>query len=197
MNERLTVTQRMALSGASEEKRARIEEESSLWMVQCGHCGFEASVWDLGGVRYRARGTKTTRRRCPECGKRGVHKTYWAGTGDRRTDTVDAPVGRPLKPPVRPPAQGSPVGPLPVWLILVGLMGVGFLANELWGVALPVWLLVLVGFGLRGTRGVSAARETEAPVTATFTGGGCLMVLGLVLLGWILARGIFGSLANS
>lgn len=56
-----------------------MEAESRAWMVQCPHCGAERSVWDSGGIRYRAAGTSRLYRRCFACGKRGWHKVYWAG----------------------------------------------------------------------------------------------------------------------
>lgn len=56
-----------------------MEAESRAWMVQCPHCGFERSVWDTGGVRYKAAGTSRNYMRCPSCGKRGWHKIYFKG----------------------------------------------------------------------------------------------------------------------
>lgn len=44
-----------------------IESESRHWMLVCP-CGREVSVWDSGGVRYKARGTPSVRARCPKCG---------------------------------------------------------------------------------------------------------------------------------
>ena len=54
-----------------------MEAESREWMVRCRSCGFERSIWALGGVRWKAAGTKWTWGRCPNCGKRGWHKVYW------------------------------------------------------------------------------------------------------------------------
>ena len=31
-----------------------IERESREWLVSCPRCGYERSVWEMGGVRYRA-----------------------------------------------------------------------------------------------------------------------------------------------
>jgi DNA-directed RNA polymerase subunit RPC12/RpoP len=56
-----------------------MEAESRAWMVQCPHCGFERSVWDTGGIRYKAAGTSRNYMRCPSCGKRGWNKIYWKG----------------------------------------------------------------------------------------------------------------------
>jgi hypothetical protein len=53
-----------------------MEAESRSWMVKCPHCGYERSVWELGGVRYKASGTSRWLRRCPNCGKVGWHKVY-------------------------------------------------------------------------------------------------------------------------
>jgi endogenous inhibitor of DNA gyrase (YacG/DUF329 family) len=56
-----------------------MEAESRAWMVQCPHCGFERSVWETGGVRYKAAGTSRNYRRCPSCGRLGWQKIYWKG----------------------------------------------------------------------------------------------------------------------
>jgi hypothetical protein len=54
---------------------ASMEAESRTWMVRCGSCGFERSLWELGGIRWKRKGSgKTwTWGRCPNCGKLGVH----------------------------------------------------------------------------------------------------------------------------
>ena len=50
-----------------------MEAESRAWMVRCRSCGFERSIWELGGIRWKATGSKLTWGRCPNCGKRGWH----------------------------------------------------------------------------------------------------------------------------
>ena len=62
-----------------------MEAESREWMVRCRSCGFERSIWELGGIRWKATGTKWTWGRCSNCGKRGWHKIY------RRHPTESAP----------------------------------------------------------------------------------------------------------
>jgi hypothetical protein len=42
-----------------------VERESREWAYECGHC---ESVWDSGGIRYKARGEKSYGGRCPACG---------------------------------------------------------------------------------------------------------------------------------
>jgi hypothetical protein len=53
-----------------------MEAESREWMVRCRSCGFERSMWELGGIRWKAKGTKWIWGRCPNCRKRGWQKVY-------------------------------------------------------------------------------------------------------------------------
>jgi hypothetical protein len=55
----------------AEEMRA----ESLGWMVRCT-CGFERSVWEMGGVRWKAMGNPQRLMRCPQCGGYTLHTTY-------------------------------------------------------------------------------------------------------------------------
>jgi hypothetical protein len=48
------------------------EASSRAWMVRCP-CGAEKSVWDMGGVRWKARGKSWWLMRCPSCGQRRWH----------------------------------------------------------------------------------------------------------------------------
>jgi hypothetical protein len=52
-----------------------MEAESRTWMIQCP-CGHEVSVWEAGGIRYKAAGNPRQLRRCPECGQRTRHRIY-------------------------------------------------------------------------------------------------------------------------
>jgi ribosomal protein L37E len=49
---------------------ASMEAESREWMARCRTCGYERSIWDLGGLRWKARGNPKTMIRCPQCGRR-------------------------------------------------------------------------------------------------------------------------------
>lgn len=55
---------------------ASMEKESREWMMRCADCGAETSVWDLGGIRWKAAGNPTRRMRCAKCGKISSHATY-------------------------------------------------------------------------------------------------------------------------
>ncbi len=50
-----------------------LEADSRLWMVRCT-CGFARSVWEIGGIRYKAVGEPRWFRKCPQCGQRSRHQ---------------------------------------------------------------------------------------------------------------------------
>ena len=54
----------------------RIEAESRAWMMHCPTCGYEISVWEHGGMRYRALGTVYRLGRCRNCFKIGMQRVY-------------------------------------------------------------------------------------------------------------------------
>ena len=56
--------------------RSAMEAESREWVMRCPNCGAERSIWELGGIRYKARGQPRRRTTCWECGKKGWFKTY-------------------------------------------------------------------------------------------------------------------------
>jgi hypothetical protein len=45
-----------------------MEAESRQRMIRCP-CGFERSIWEAGGIRWKAAGRKRCYLRCPSCGK--------------------------------------------------------------------------------------------------------------------------------
>ena len=68
------------LSFLGAEARAKAEEESKHWMAECPHCHQKTSIWDLGGVRYKAAGDGSwAAYRCTHCGKLGWHHIRWEG----------------------------------------------------------------------------------------------------------------------
>ena len=54
----------------------QIEAESRSWMVRCPSCGHEISVWEAGGMRYKARGTPRKLGRCTQCDFFGMLEVY-------------------------------------------------------------------------------------------------------------------------
>jgi hypothetical protein len=61
----------------------RIEAESRTWMMQCPNCGFETSVWEAGGMRYKGLGSVYRLGRCRVCGKIGMLRVYQRDYPDR------------------------------------------------------------------------------------------------------------------
>jgi hypothetical protein len=55
---------------------ASMEAESREWLVRCSVCGYERSVWECGGVRWKASGRSRQYRRCPNCGTPNWHTIY-------------------------------------------------------------------------------------------------------------------------
>jgi hypothetical protein len=52
---------------------ASMQAESRSWMMRCDDCGHAESVWDRGGIRWKAAGKPRILDRCPRCGKRTWH----------------------------------------------------------------------------------------------------------------------------
>jgi len=81
-------TQRFLTGLAGAETAAAMEAHSRAWLVQCPSCGHTRSIWELGGIRYKATGAPRTRLHCPSCRQAGWHPV------SRSADfpTTDAPV---------------------------------------------------------------------------------------------------------
>lgn len=54
---------------------ADMEAESRSWMIRCP-CGYEQSIWDLGGIRWKATGNPKRLMRCTQCGNTTWHTIY-------------------------------------------------------------------------------------------------------------------------
>ncbi len=50
-----------------------MEAESREWNVICP-CGHTRSVWDIGGIRWKAKGEKGVLMTCGKCRERTIHK---------------------------------------------------------------------------------------------------------------------------
>ena len=69
----MTKLQRCFLSIVPEKWARSMEEESRLWMIRCS-CGYERSIWDAGGIRWKAAGNPRRYLRCQRCGQRSWHQ---------------------------------------------------------------------------------------------------------------------------
>ncbi|MGE0178279.1 MAG: hypothetical protein AB7O91_00490 [Sphingomonas sp.] len=70
----LSRTQRLVLRLAGPEMAAAMEARSRAWLVRCPNCGHQRSIWELGGIRYKASGAPRMLIGCPACGERGWHQ---------------------------------------------------------------------------------------------------------------------------
>src|ERR1043166_4110963 len=69
-NPHMSFVQRLVQKLASERSARDIEAESRDWMITCTQCRASRSVWDYGGIRWKARGTARMRAKCETCGTR-------------------------------------------------------------------------------------------------------------------------------
>src|SRR5690349_18913218 len=53
-----------------------MEAQSRSWMLKCSNFGAERSVWETGGIRWKASGNPSRMMRCPNCGKFVLHTMY-------------------------------------------------------------------------------------------------------------------------
>ena len=72
---RLPLVQRLIIAFTSPSRASDIEAHSRSWVMKC-ECGVETSIWDMGGVRYKAIGEQRTMGRCKACGKTFFGKLY-------------------------------------------------------------------------------------------------------------------------
>ena len=75
----LSGTQRLIRRLSSPELFAAMERDSRLWKGECPHCRAQTSLWEIGGVRYKAIGEPLTRLRCAKCGQMGWMRIRWTG----------------------------------------------------------------------------------------------------------------------
>lgn len=61
---------------------ADMEKESRAWMLRCP-CGHEKSVWDWGGIRWKAAGTPKRKLPCPACGQITWHTCIYTPAEDQ------------------------------------------------------------------------------------------------------------------
>lgn len=72
----MTRTQKIFKSLLPASWAESMEKESREWMMRCENCGFEKSVWDFGGIRWKAAGNPRRKVFCESCKKLSWHPTY-------------------------------------------------------------------------------------------------------------------------
>jgi hypothetical protein len=73
---KLSTAQKIIRFFSSKARFEKIMEESKQWKFTCSNCGKVSSIWELGGIRYKAAGKPNDRIRCPHCRKNGWQKVY-------------------------------------------------------------------------------------------------------------------------
>jgi len=76
MESTLSFWQRVFKSFLSERTFEDMKKESSSWKIQCPNCNYERSIWEMGGIRWKAAGNPRVLRVCPNCGQQGWHLVY-------------------------------------------------------------------------------------------------------------------------
>ena len=64
----MSFIQKLLIGVLPEASAKSMEAESREWMCTCP-CGHTRSVWDLGGIRWKAAGNPRRRLKCPNCGQ--------------------------------------------------------------------------------------------------------------------------------
>jgi hypothetical protein len=67
-----------------------IERESREWRARCPKCLREVSVWDVGGVRFKAAGNPSRRIGCPHCSTTFLGQLYRVGSDSGEQPRADA-----------------------------------------------------------------------------------------------------------
>jgi hypothetical protein len=73
---RMSFIQRLVTGFVSRASADAMRASSLDWMIRCSGCGFERSVWESGGIRYKASGRPRGYRRCARCRRREIHEVY-------------------------------------------------------------------------------------------------------------------------
>lgn len=73
---KLTRIQKIVKFFSSKEKFAAIEKETKEWKFTCSSCSTTHNFWELGGVRYKAKGEPMVRIKCPNCSETAMQKVY-------------------------------------------------------------------------------------------------------------------------
>jgi hypothetical protein len=68
--------QRLIVSIVPRSWAQSMEAERRAWLARCGVCGQERSIWELGGIRWKAAGRPRRLLPCPTCCRSTTHEVY-------------------------------------------------------------------------------------------------------------------------
>jgi hypothetical protein len=72
----MSFIQKFLLSILPKSWAADMEARSRSWFMRCKECGFEQSVWEAGGIRWKAAGNPVRYLFCQQCGHNTWQTTY-------------------------------------------------------------------------------------------------------------------------
>ena len=58
----------------SADRKEAIKKESMQWGFICKECKERSSIWEAGGMRYKAKGEPRIYIKCPKCGVKAMQK---------------------------------------------------------------------------------------------------------------------------
>jgi hypothetical protein len=109
--------QRLLTGMFSPAAAARMEADSRMWMMQCPNCGWERSLWELGGIRYKAVGNPRSLQRCPNC--RQIH---WMKIYRREGPAPEVPITPNSKRPPRWQMWAAFLGIVVAFFVVLALL---------------------------------------------------------------------------
>jgi uncharacterized protein with PIN domain len=68
--------QKLLMSVFPRNMAAKMKAESEDWTLECPSCKHEVSIWEIGGIRYKATNKSQLWSRCPGCRKYGWMRLY-------------------------------------------------------------------------------------------------------------------------
>jgi hypothetical protein len=77
--------QKLVLAVLPKKWGASVEAESRTWIARCSCCGFERSVWELSGIRWKAAGSERRYLFRAKCGQ-----SRWQTISKRQTANMRA-----------------------------------------------------------------------------------------------------------
>ena len=71
----MTLIQRFFMAVLPRSWAESMRADSLRWMMRCP-CGYEQSIWEMGGIRWKAKGNSRNLLRCWQCGRRTWYTLY-------------------------------------------------------------------------------------------------------------------------
>jgi DNA-directed RNA polymerase subunit RPC12/RpoP len=65
----MSLIQRMMMAILPKTWAEDMRRDSLRWHIICTDCGHKRSIWEIGGIRWKAVGNSRTYFRCVQCGK--------------------------------------------------------------------------------------------------------------------------------